>query len=148
MGIGMRDLQSPTGVWFPTGMDAVGVESWAIKMPAKVVKDEVKWQLGEWKAKYEIAKSGVDAAWEEYSDAPKFPIRGMPGEYPSAEFIDEWRPRKNKLECERDEAKPKVDLWQKWNTYLAGMPGDENLSLTKNDYEFFFADRDQREGKA
>lgn len=111
----MRDLQSPPGVWFPTGQDQHGSEHWVIKVPAKVVKDEVKFQLGRWKAEYELIKK---------------------------DNIDTWRG----TAVVAASYMHKRDFWKKWDTYLANMPDDEILSLTKADYETFFADRDQREG--
>ncbi|MDR3582622.1 MAG: hypothetical protein P4L67_05090 [Candidatus Pacebacteria bacterium] len=134
----MRDLQSTPGVWFPTGMDAVGVESWAIKVPAKVVKDEVGYQFKSCSAKLAIVKANIASLDEMLGDRTK-------PEALDVVFCDWWCRYRIEFERDQEEAKPKVDFWEKWNTYLASMPDDELLSLTKADYETFFADRDQRE---
>jgi hypothetical protein len=110
-----------------------GRKSWTIEVAASKVKAAVKRQLATWELVMRPIQSELDAIGVILDKAPC-------GDAWDAffELNRNLYDRRRQLDRRKSEVQPDVEKWQKWDAFLASMPDDEMLELTRDDHELFF----------
>jgi hypothetical protein len=116
-----------------------GRKSWTIEVAASKVKAAVKRQLADVQDQLDRIESERRAIDAKIGNAPPAS---------SKEFSKHCEDNRNEIMLlsglfMREYAiKPDLERWQKWDAFLASMPDDEMLELTRDDHELFFYGRE------